>query len=307
MADYLVHKAVELDKVTKARREVLSAPGYLDQHYLGQAKYDGCSVIFILSVGGLEDKVLSRTGEDVPSMYWLLPYMHKVFATLVMRLNGLAVLGEAWQEGLTFAEISGRFRKKSVDSSLGVRVFDVLSLAEFQCGRSDVPYISRYSRVISGAYDSQAQDIRPATTYLFPATGGFSDWQDWCQHLKAKGGYDGLILRDPNGVWVRGRGTNGEILKMKPVLSFDLRVIGVEEGKGKHAGRLGAIIVDFQGKELRVGTGFSDLERTSWWTWPEDIKGQIVEIEAMDFSADGLLREPRFKGVRFDKLEADYE
>lgn len=307
MADYLVHKAVELDKVTKVRRSVLSTPGYLDRHYLGQAKYDGCSVIFVLTVGGLEDKVLSRTGEDVPSMYWLLPYMHKVFAPLTMELNGLAVLGEAWKDGLSFAEISGKFRKKSEDSDLGVRVFDVLSLSEFQNGRSDVPYIERYARVISGSYTCQPHDIRSATTHLVPATSGHSEWQGWCRHLKSKGGYDGLILRDPNGVWARGRGTNGEILKLKPVLSFDLRVVGLEEGKGKHAGRLGAIVVSFGDRELRVGTGFTDAERREYWDEGFNLIGAIVEVEAMDFSADGLLREPRFKGVRFDKLEADYE
>lgn len=33
--------------------------------------------------------------------------------------------------------------------------------------------------------------------------------------------------------------------------------------------------------------------------------GLIVEIEGMGFTADGLIREPRFNGVRHDKLEAD--
>jgi len=307
MPEYLIHKAVDLAKVNKARREVLSQPGYLDREYMGQAKYDGCNVIFILSVAGEQDKVLSRTGEAVPSMYWLLPHMHKVFAHLVMEFGGAVILGEAWKEGVPFAEISGRFRKKSGDSDLGVRVFDVLALDEYEAGVSKVPYIERFARVISGRYGAQSADIRAACTHFTPNTAGHPDWQGWCNELKARGGYDGLILRDPEGAWVRGNGAGGEIIKLKPVLSFDLRVIGIEEGKGKHAGRLGAIVVSFHGKELRVGTGFSDTVRKVWWGNAEAIIGQIVEIEAMDFSADGLLREPRFKGLRHDKLEADDE
>lgn len=308
MPDYLIHKAVDLVKVNKVRRAVLSQSGYLDRTYMGQAKYDGCNVIFILTVVGEQDKVLSRTGEAVSSMYWLLPYMHKVFAHLVMELGGAVILGEAWKKGVPFSEISGRFRKKSVDADLGVRVFDVLSLAEYDVGVSNVPYIERYAQVISGNYETQPMDIRPACTHFVPSTAGHSKWQGWCNELKALGGYDGLILRDPEGAWMRGNGTNGEIIKLKPALSFDLRVVGLEEGKGKHTGRLGALVVRFHDKELRVGTGFSDAQRDAWWPSEcSEIVGSIVEIEAMDFSSDGLLREPRFKGIRHDKLEADDE
>src|SRR5690606_20801028 len=180
-----------------------------------------------------------------------------------------------------------------------------LTWSEWQDGRSREDYMNRLSRLLCGSYDAADADIKIARTHFTPGTAGHETWQGWCNELKARGGYDGLILRDPKGTWTRGSGVTGEIIKLKPVLSFDLRVVGAEEGKGKHAGRLGAIVVEFQGKKLRVGTGFSDAERKDWWENGEDLIGQIAEIEAMDFSADGLLREPRFKGIRHDKLEAD--
>jgi ATP-dependent DNA ligase len=307
MPDYLIHKAVDLAKVNKVRRAVLSQPGYLDREYLGQAKYDGCNVIFLLSVAGEEDQVLSRTGERVRSMEWLLPDMHRVFAHLIMQYGGIAVLGEAWHPKKPFAEISGLFRKQRENVDLGVRAFDLLTWGEWQAGRSEEDYMTRLSRLLSASYDAADADIKVARTHFTPGTSGHETWQGWCNELKARGGYDGLILRDPRGTWARGSGVTGEIIKLKPVLSFDLRVIGLEEGKGKHAGRLGAIVVSFGDRELRVGTGFTDAERREYWDGGLNLIGAIVEVEAMDFSADGLLREPRFKGVRFDKLEADYE
>jgi ATP-dependent DNA ligase len=33
--------------------------------------------------------------------------------------------------------------------------------------------------------------------------------------------------------------------------------------------------------------------------------GAIVEVEAMGLTPDGKLREPRFKGIRYDKAGAD--
>lgn len=307
MADYIVQKAVALDKVVKKRRLVLEQPDYLDQNFIGQAKYDGCHVVFVLTVAGEADQVLSRTGERVRSMEWLLPAMHKLFADQVMAFGGVTVLGEAWIPGVSFAEISGLFRQHATAPALGVRVFDVLTANEWATGQSTVPYLQRLQRVLRPLYDPEWK-IQAAETHFVPRTTGRGDtWQDWCNHLVAQGGYDGCILRDPEGGWKVGSGTTGEILKLKRVLSFDLKVIGMEEGQGKHAGRLGALVLDFQGKPLRVGTGFTDGERISWWDYPEDIKGAIVEIEAMDFSEDGLLREPRFKGIRFDKAEGDVD
>ena len=56
---------------------------------------------------------------------------------------------------------------------------------------------------------------------------------------------------------------------------------------------------DFRGKRLGVGSGVPHKQ--------EDVPpvGSIVEVVAMDYSSDGLLREPRFKGVRFDKTQPD--
>ena len=113
-------------------------------------------------------------------------------------------------------------------------------------------------------------------------------------------GYDGLILADPEGTWTAGRGTTGEKVRLKKTLSFDLRVTGVHEGVGEKTGRaVYTLTVDYKGKSLGVGSGLPhDFDRV-----PK--VGDIVEIHAMDYSSDGLLREPRYKGIRFDKEQAD--
>jgi hypothetical protein len=80
----------------------------------------------------------------------------------------------------------------------------------------------------------------------------------WDKHVLEEG-YEGLVIR-----------ANGSI-KVKPVHTIDVVVIGIEPGKGKHTGRMGALWTafrDWTGKYLvagKVGTGFSDEER-EWWT-----------------------------------------
>jgi ATP-dependent DNA ligase len=305
MPEYLIQKAVELGKVHKKLQAVLAAPGYLEKNYIAQPKYDGCNMIVILD--GENTRALSRTGEVVKSCEHII----MALSTFPGVERGV-FLGECWCPDLPFPDISGLFRRQKMteDSArLQMAVFDHLTVEEFEAGHSDFAYEERVRRM---PQHMKAITQGNAPVWLAGSFGHIAEtWQnttaqDVCNKLVDAGGYDGLILRNPFGTWTRGSGTTGEIIKIKRKLSFDLAIIGMEEGKGKHKGRLGALVVSFKGKYLRVGTGFSDMTRDEWWNIPHRSPvGLIAEVEAMDYSSDGLLREPRFKGIRFDKLEPD--
>jgi DNA ligase-1 len=71
-----------------------------------------------------------------------------------------------------------------------------------------------------------------------------------------------------------------DIMKVKKFQSLDLEVIDLEEGSGRLAGTLGAILVRYKGGNVvRVGSGFSDEERTLYWSQPDLILHKIVEIK----------------------------
>lgn len=55
--------------------------------------------------------------------------------------------------------------------------------------------------------------------------------------------------------------------------------------------------------QLIRGMSHADLE--AWASDPSLIVGKIVEVEAMNITPLGYLREPRMKSVREDKFEAD--
>ena len=88
-------------------------------------------------------------------------------------------------------------------------------------------------------------------------------------------------------------------LKMKPVETFDLMVIGTYKGKrGKKYGEtLGGLIVKYKDKEVHVGSGFSDEERKLFINNPP----KIVEVHCKGVTDDGSLREPIFIRARPDK------
>ena len=75
-----------------------------------------------------------------------------------------------------------------------------------------------------------------------------------------RGGGEGLMLHRGASLYRAGRGD--DLLKLKTHDDAEARVIAHVPGKGKHAGRLGALMVETpEGRRFALGTGFTDAQR----------------------------------------------
>lgn len=120
-------------------------------------------------------------------------------------------------------------------------------------------------------------------------------------------GLEGLILKRINGFYHPRR--NVDWMKMKGQEEADVIITGAEEGVGKYENMLGAIIIDFNGVEVNVGGGFSDLEREQLWIDYNNgtLVGKVVEVWFHEVTPDKSMRHPRFKWFRDDKEAYDIE
>jgi DNA ligase-1 len=76
------------------------------------------------------------------------------------------------------------------------------------------------------------------------------------------GGGEGLMLHRADAPWVTGR--SAVLLKLKPVRDAEARVVGHLPGRGRHAGRLGALrLRTAGGAEFSLGTGLTDAQRSA--------------------------------------------
>jgi hypothetical protein len=68
---------------------------------------------------------------------------------------------------------------------------------------------------------------------------------------------------------------------------------------------LGALIVEYKGHRVGVGTGITDYEREIFWKTPHNYIGKTIEIDTFGETKnkDGnlSLNCAVFKGVRYDK------
>ena len=117
--------------------------------------------------------------------------------------------------------------------------------------------------------------------------------------VEAAGG-EGLILRHPTAAHRGGRTT--DVLKVKSKKDDEALVIGHEPGKGKHEGRLGALLCKLRsGVTFKVGTGFSDAERED----PPPV-GSVVTFQYFELTEARVPRFPAYQRVRPDVAASDF-
>lgn len=124
-----------------------------------------------------------------------------------------------------------------------------------------------------------------------------------------KTGMEGTILKNLDSPWENKRSTHQ--IKLKAELTATLQVIDWQEGTGKYAGMMGALLCKTSDNKLvvSVGSGFSDEQRKT--LTKENTVGTCIEIlyNSVITSKDGKtmpsLFLPRFVEIRTDKMIAD--
>lgn len=109
-----------------------------------------------------------------------------------------------------------------------------------------------------------------------------------------KAGGEGLMLHRADAPY-RGQRSD-DLLKVKLHDDAEARVVAHVPGRGKHAGRLGALLVETpQGQRFRLGTGFTDAQRDQ----PPPV-GTTVTYRYMGLNESGVPRFASFVRVRAD-------
>ena len=112
-------------------------------------------------------------------------------------------------------------------------------------------------------------------------------------------GYEGAMVKDLDAAYKFGRGP--ELQKLKAFHDVDLKIERLVEGTGKHSGKLGSVVVDYNGVKVQVGSGFSDDLRETIWAAPNDFVGRMIEVRYQEVTPDGSLRFPTFVCFRNDR------
>jgi DNA ligase-1 len=271
-----------------------------------EVKLDGVRVGAIVYPTGAVS-LFSRNGKSLANFPLVEQQLakHAVFFAEPVVLDG-EIMSASFQDLMKQIH-----RKSDVESTDAVlNLFDIITLREFQAGRGLHRQIDR--TVSLQAWHSQFADHMPNITVVGQELVNLDTEQGQIRFKQINsdavaGGYEGIMIKDPNAVYECKRSVAW--LKLKPFIEVSLEVVDVEEGTGRNQGRLGALVCSGEddGRRITVncGSGFSDDNRTVYWLARNRLVGQIVEVraDAVTQNQDGTysLRFPRF--LRFRGFE----
>ena len=207
---------------------------------------------------------VSRNGKEFPAPPEMLAQMP----------GGVMLDGEIFGGRGSFQRTVGRVRKGDWQG-LRFLVFDSVNLEPFEARQEELKALPLpdWCEVVEQVKCRSAAHLN-----------------DFESALLAEGA-EGVMLRKARSHYELGRSQT--LLKVKRFKTEEAVVTGHEEGTGKHAGRLGALVAEFAGKVFRIGTGLTDAEREE----PPAI-GATVTFRFFELTDGGIPRFPVFCAVR---------
>jgi len=261
-------------------------------------KYDGVRVIAIVTNG--DATLYSRNGKLLENF----PHINEALSK--PEFEGLVFDGEVMSEDFQALMKQVQRKEGAQTEDCYLAVFDMLTLEEFNASGTDLSAKERRERLerLEGSLNHRIQLV-DAQLINLDTDEGQTQFQAMNKQALAEG-YEGLMIKPAHMGYKCSR--SHAWLKIKPFIEVTLTVVALEEGTGKNAGMLGALVVegndDGKNFHLNVGSGLTDDMRKDIWAVQESVIGQLVEIRAdaatqsQDAGDIWSLRFPRFKTFR---------
>jgi DNA ligase 1 len=203
--------------------------------YLVSEKLDGIRAIWD------GQQLISRQGNPIHAPAWFTKGFPKQ-----------ALDGELWIARGQFELLSGIVRQSNPDEQAWRKV----AYYVFELPDAAGTFADRARQIEQLASKANSAYLKAIKQFHVKDQQSLKRTLDW---VVARHG-EGLMLHSADAPYITGR--NHALLKLKPHLDAEAKVIAYLPGKGKYLGKMGALLMQMpDGTQFKLGTGFSDTER----------------------------------------------
>ena len=250
---------------------------YQISNWWASPKYDGVRGIYDVKSNAL----FTRTGKRIFGVKTIENSCYAYINSFPKGINVETIEGELYKQGADFPTISGIVNEfQCDDKDLILKVFTVKSNQTTNEMIVNLPDPGEYPFIEPVEYQSILNT--PASIEQFAKENTYS--------------IEGIVLRHPTLSYTEGRSHN--LLKVKKLYTSVFTITSLNKGTGKYANTLGSInithLIDGKTINARIGTGFTEAERTNIWNNQAGYLGKDVEIMYMGITSAGSLRQPVF-------------
>ncbi len=270
-----------------------------------------------------DGKVLSRTFKPIQNLSLVKRLQPLVeFA----KKNDLLIDGELYSPDIPFNALSGEIRRidSEAPASIKFHAFDCLDPKQLNMEAGDryavlCKFVSDFMKTNENAnklITVVQQDI------VYNAEEVMATYETYLER-----GFEGAILKSPTSKYKFGRVTvkSGDGYKLKPYMSFDAVIIGIEEatvaregsekkldafGHSKTSakledripcGKAASFIVMFEGFECRPTLPKTDEEKIYIFEHQSEFIGRPIEFGGMRVGSKDRVRHPKYLRMRDDR------
>lgn len=256
-----------------------------------QPKLDGYRCVYKLQ------NLISRAGKSFGNSK-LAEYFKSLW-----NLNDHVLDGELYVKGISFNKLQKILNTHDTPLPKGLKfvVYDCIPIKDWEAQRCKKPYSDRLI-ALRGIVNGQLADHSKIIDIPNDLVNSPAELMElYKKYLKE--GYEGAMMKSIEGTykWKRVTLKSGEMVKLKPFETVDLKITGVYEGTNKNEGKAGGFLVDYYGVTVRVGSGLPDPLRAKAFKTPDEYIGKTIEVRYLEETEDGSLRHPSFKRFRKDK------
>ena len=275
------------------------------KHFYLTEKLDGCRMVAIIKENSIE--LFSRQGQPIEGLVEIEKELEMIRRrtgkTFVLDGELLITERDHIPSKEQYKQTMMIVRKEGLKTGITYNVFDYLSVEAFESRQCDTPYWER--RQLLDTLTLGCNFIEPLPI-LYHGT----DTSRIIQKLEEQRSlnHEGVMINLADEPYQFTR-TNA-LLKVKVMQDCDLEITGVQEGTGKFAGTLGALIVDYKGNPVGVGSGLTDDMRKMIWNESDKYIGRVATIQYFEPTNDKdgkeSIRFPVFKELREEGKEVSY-
>lgn len=247
-----------------------------DEWYVSR-KLDGVRCIAIVDAVG-NTTFYTRAGKVIDTLRVVSDGISVLEVTNTVFDGELCLVDEDGVEN--FQDVMKQLNKKDhTIPNPSYKIFDCLSLAEFNTGASFSNFSKRYNHLRVLMRDNTCPCLSVLAMEKIRDDDHFAEWTKKAEDY----GWEGLILR--KNTTYKGKRSK-DLLKVKKFFDAEYEVEGYENGPFRYVKdgaeceetMLSAVFISHKGNTVKIGSGWTIEQRQHYYKYPEELMGATIGV-----------------------------